>query len=170
MALMSKKNQIWINPFGVFPHMAVVFPVGFGITVNLPPVGGSPVSAFEMEAGVAGCSGPISRKPEPESEEEEEATAADVAVDGAAAANSTANVTAPAKKKKKKKGVNMYGATLDVAGLDRMQCLGERYPPTVIKVAIAVDLAKGAFGLQAVLRNIYLSRIIMVRWCKLTSV
>ena len=69
-AKLSGSSQIWSNPFGLLPHMGIVFPLNmaFGLSIEIATaVAGAPVPIpyrLDFEAGILGCGTPVLYKGE----------------------------------------------------------------------------------------------------------
>jgi hypothetical protein len=67
-AKLKGSSQIWSNPFGMLPHMAIVFPLALsiGFTLEYAAISaGAPVPIpylFEFEAGILACGTPVEYK------------------------------------------------------------------------------------------------------------
>jgi hypothetical protein len=155
-AKLQGDTQMWVNPFGAMPNAAIVFPLSIGITftATIMPVAVIP-GGVELEFGIAMCRGaPL----EPRSKDEQKAITTEAK-----------NKNYAKTKDKSKFGLDEESNLAENADALNAMLLewkcGDADPygesPTVIKMALYVDVEENEMGFQLSLREISLGRLIL---------
>ena len=168
------KTQVWTKPFGVFPNAAIVFPLGWSVSVDtsLP----SMIKYVDFEFQLVGCAGRIIRKgtppmfpsppPPPPSPSPPPPGGMTRSTDyedddGGGGDETTAESSSGWK-------TSRYDDAMTLDELDAYECpKNDPYDGfTVIKVAAMFTMGSGgeppAFAFMTKIRNLYISRLIMM--------